>query len=261
MCTQPKPAVWIDTDVGADDVVAIAMLLKNTVTSRWLLGMTSVFGNAHSYNASVNLHRILQFVNRSDVSVTPGVDIHFVGGHSFPDSWFPMSDRLDGIPLPDVLPYSPATVSAARAIMNGAAAYPGMQILAIGPLTNIAVAVLLGGDTFVENVGSIVIMAGAVAVAGNVPPSNSSEWNAYGDPLALDTVLRALGPKTTLVPLDAIYPVTCTQVFRQKVCVPPVAQDTPTTLMCESINVVCGWGDDGLSGTSVFAVFLPGSES
>ena len=73
-----------------------------------------------------------------------------------------------------------------------------LTIVALGPLTNIARA-LAQDERAMRGIGSLVIMGGAVRVAGNTSPG--AEFNFFADPHAAEIVLKA-GLPTTLVPLD-----------------------------------------------------------
>jgi purine nucleosidase len=82
-----------------------------------------------------------------------------------------------------------------------ARANPGeLTLLALGPLTNVALAVLLEPD-LPALLRSIVVMGGAVTVPGNLTPY--ADANFYHDPEAADLVLGAGFPELTLVALDA----------------------------------------------------------
>jgi pyrimidine-specific ribonucleoside hydrolase len=82
-----------------------------------------------------------------------------------------------------------------------------VTIVAVGPLTNVAEAVLESPD-MIDNVQAIYVMGGAVEVAGNVGFSGVgidnrfAEWNIYTDPNSANIVFNA-GAPVTLVPLDA----------------------------------------------------------
>ena len=85
-----------------------------------------------------------------------------------------------------------------------------VTILTLGPLTNLAEAVSAHPDV-VEDIGHVVMMAGAFQSDGNVaiendPAAAASEWNAYVDPSALQTVLDT-AVDITFVPIDSQVPV------------------------------------------------------
>jgi inosine-uridine nucleoside N-ribohydrolase len=218
------------------------MLFQDTVVSRNLMGISSVWGNSHVVNATNNLHRISQFLARN-FTIVSGSAAPISSGHGFPPGWISMSDNLTGFDLPTLLPYDFQADAAPQALVDAARASKAysreFKIICIGPLTNIARAVHLAAD-FVSLVDSIVIMGGALNVPGNVGPLNVSEWNVYGDPVAADIVLRSFGARATLVPLDVVYPVSCA-LLADTVCVPPLPPAPPVALLCQAFAEMCSW--------------------
>lgn len=74
-------------------------------------------------------------------------------------------------------------------------------IIAIGPLTNVAAA-LLADPSLAERLERVVIMGGAFQVPGNVTPT--AEFNFFADPEAAQVVLDA-GVRPVLVGLDVCH--------------------------------------------------------
>lgn len=88
--------------------------------------------------------------------------------------------------IPDDLVSSQHAVDA---LIEMTAAEPGeISVVAIGPLTNIATAVVKDRE-FVKNVKSLYIMGGSNNGRGNVTPS--AEFNLYVDPEAAQVVMEA----------------------------------------------------------------------
>jgi inosine-uridine nucleoside N-ribohydrolase len=103
---------------------------------------------------------------------------------------------------------------------------PGqVTILAIGPLTNIALAMRMESD-FARNVKQLVIMGGAIASlpdgGGNHTPN--AEFNFYVDPEAAQIVLRS-GIPIVLSPLNISRKARFSKEWYEKI----VAVDTPIT--------------------------------
>ncbi|KAJ9538195.1 hypothetical protein OSB04_030928 [Centaurea solstitialis] len=83
----------------------------------------------------------------------------------------------------------PIEKSAAEYLVEQANLYPGeITVVALGPLTNIALAIQLD-PAFTKNIGQIVLLGGAFAVNGNVNPA--AEANIFGDPEAADIVFTS----------------------------------------------------------------------
>jgi purine nucleosidase len=89
--------------------------------------------------------------------------------------------------------YPPARRSAEKphaveAIVATVRSNPGILLVTLGPLTNIALALAQAPD-LVRNVGRCVIMGGAPCCEGNVTPA--AEYNMWVDPEAARMVLRS----------------------------------------------------------------------
>ncbi len=176
--------IWIDTDTGVDDAVALLCALQ--LDRLDLKGVSAVAGNVKHENTFKNARNVLAYAGREDIKVYPGAikpmciplkDASQVHG----------SDGLGGVVIPD----SPAikeTMHAWDAIYQCAKQEKGkLQIVAVGPLTNIATAIVSHPD-IKEYVERILIMGGA-AVGGNATPS--AEFNIYADPQAAETVFQS----------------------------------------------------------------------
>ena len=91
---------------------------------------------------------------------------------------------------------------AVDALVRLAADYEGLlRIVAIGPLTNIALAVSKD-PLFASRVGELVVMGGSLNGRGNVTPA--AEYNIYVDPEAADIVARAGFSTLTFVTWDPL---------------------------------------------------------
>jgi inosine-uridine nucleoside N-ribohydrolase len=104
-----------------------------------------------------------------------------------------------------VLP-SPTTTAvannAANLMIEIVSANPGeITILCIGPVTNLALA-LLKEPSLRKKIKNVVSMAGTIHYPGNATPS--SEYNVFCDPESFDILLRS-GIDLTIVPLDVTY--------------------------------------------------------
>jgi inosine-uridine nucleoside N-ribohydrolase len=127
-----------------------------------------------------------------------GPPIGYVGAYSKPQ---PDPDNL--VPPADgfATHTRPAKKDAARFIIDTVHRYPHeVTILAIGPFTNVALA-MREDPTIVPLIKQIVIMGGQIYAEGNAY-NNAGEFNWWFDPEAAQVVLRANAPKV-IVPLDA----------------------------------------------------------
>ena len=101
-----------------------------------------------------------------------------------------------------------------------------VTIVALGPLTNLAEA-LLATPSLADKIARIVIMGGALRVAGNIREVNPriensfAEWNIFCDPYAADVVFQS-GALITLVPLDATNQAPLGDAFVQRLATGPV---------------------------------------
>ena len=97
-------------------------------------------------------------------------------------------------------------------------AEPGeISLFAIGPLTNVALAIRKE-PRFASAVKELVIMGGAIREGGNITPQ--AEFNIYADPHAAHIVFHS-GIPITLIPLDVthkcmLYVEQIKQLSRQK---------------------------------------------
>jgi uridine nucleosidase len=182
--------VIIDTDPGIDDAIAILMALAELD----VIGLTTVFGNCTVDVTTRNALALLELA---------GHDLPVAMGAAAPVA----TEYLGAIPHihgEDGLGDSGLLVEPAGRPLGGSAAEflcrhaPGATILALGPLTNLALALRLRPDldTLVRQV---VVMGGNALVPGNATPA--AEANILNDPEAADVVFGARWP-VTMVGLD-----------------------------------------------------------
>jgi pyrimidine-specific ribonucleoside hydrolase len=201
-----RRAVIIDTDAGSDDLMAIAFLLSRSDIQ--VEAITIENGMAHVQAGGKNVLRLLSLAGRADVPVFLGREIPLSGVQEFPEEWRRNSDDLPGINLPESA-HSADPRSAEDYLLKRFldAAHP-MQILALGPLTNL-------GEVFSRSPRAaragrqLVILGGAIGVSGNLGDGGlfktdnaASEWNMFIDPVAAKIVFSS-GIPIRLVPLDA----------------------------------------------------------
>ena len=176
--------IWIDTDTGVDDAVALLCALK--LDKLAIRGISSVAGNVEHAKTFKNCRNVLAYAGREDIKVYPGAikpmcveldDASEVHG----------KDGLGGVVIPDSSAEK-ETMHAWDAIYEAAKKEGGkLQIVAVGPLTNIANAIISHPD-LKDMIERILIMGGA-AVGGNA--TMAAEFNIYADPHSAETVMQS----------------------------------------------------------------------
>jgi pyrimidine-specific ribonucleoside hydrolase len=195
----------VDTDMGLDDILALLYLLGRQDVD---VVAVSVVGDGivRCPMGASNARAVLAAVGRTDIPVACGADRPLAGQAAFPDAWRTQADELYGMadqwPVPSTGP-APTTDPVAL-LAEQALRRPGLRILALGPLTSVAMA-LRRADVR-DTRPQIVVSGGAVNEPGNMLMSGASvpvaEWNIGVDPVAADEVLRS-GLATRWIPLDA----------------------------------------------------------
>ena len=192
----PAPAaerhkVIIDTDMGADD--AAALILAASSDSLEILGVTVLYGNVALEQAADNALAVLELCGR-EAPVYIGADKPLEKPR--PEMiWVHGKDGLGDRDL--VHPSgSPETGSAVDFILDTVRRNPGeIELVALGPLTNVARAVLQDPEAM-RQVKHIWVMGTCGFGAGNASPV--AEFNVYNDAEAYDAVLRAELPMTVI---------------------------------------------------------------
>jgi purine nucleosidase len=172
--------VLIDTDTASDDAVAIIMALAAPDVR--VLGLTTVAGNVGLEQATRNALLTAEICD-SDVPVFAGAAAPLTRAHEHAH-WFHGIDGLGdrGYPAPR---RAPSHEHAVEAILRLVRAKPGLTLVTLGPLTNIALA-LARDPAIAGKIGRCVIMGGAPCCEGNVTPA--AEYNIWVDPEAARAV-------------------------------------------------------------------------
>ncbi len=169
---------WIDTDPGVDDAWAILMMLGAAHIR--IDGISVVGGNVGIEHTLTNTCRIVDRAPYA-VPVFVGAAQPMIGG--LPDAGFVHgADGFGGADLPAART-QPQELAAVLALIAASHRHPGeLNVLALGPLTNIALAVMLDPG-LPARCKRFVVMGGAVGARGNtrVP---SGEFNIAFDPEA-----------------------------------------------------------------------------
>ncbi|KAL6593104.1 hypothetical protein ACP70R_049190 [Stipagrostis hirtigluma subsp. patula] len=183
---QQQEKVIIDTDPGIDDSVAIMMAFQSPGVQ--VLGLTTIFGNCTTAYATRNALILCEKAGHPEVPVAEGSPEPLKGGKPNVADFVHGSDGLGNIELPDPT-NKKVEQSAAEFLVDKVSQFPGeVSILALGPLTNLALAIKRD-SSFVSKVKRIVVLGGAFFAAGNATPS--AEANIHSDPEAADIVFTS----------------------------------------------------------------------
>lgn len=197
----PRPLV-VDTDLAADDLVALAFLLSSPRAEVEAITVSGT-GEVRCPDGLDVVRGLLAVTGDDDIPVACGRSTPLHGDHAFPTDWRDSADDAWGVKLPVVEAKGDsgsATGLLARSLEDGDA-----TLVALGPLTNVAEA-FRARPRLARQVPSVVVMGGALDVPGNVfvadDGSPTAEWNMYVDPTAAAEVVDS-GVPVTLVALDA----------------------------------------------------------
>jgi len=196
------PAILLDCDTGIDDALTLlylAALVK--AGDAELVAAGTVHGNVDPRAGALNTLRVLERAGLDGVPVAVGA----VAPMAQPATYAHEFHGTDGLGETGLA--SPegqlADVSAPEQIIRLARARPGeLTLVAVGPLTNLGIALLLEPG-LPGLLRQVVVMGGAFDHPGNV--TGHAEANIWHDPEAAELVFAADWP-VMLVPLDATHP-------------------------------------------------------
>jgi inosine-uridine nucleoside N-ribohydrolase len=197
----PKP-ILIDTDTGVDDALALILALRSPEIS--VKAITTVAGNIEVEKCTRNVHLVLDLLKVKDRPIVAQGAKRPLSRPLVIASEVHGKDGLGGASktLPPVTPYTPGKGIDTMLEFCDRHRSKG-TIVAIGPLTNLALALRSDARVF-RKVGRIVTMGGAFRVPGNTGPV--AEFNYFVDPEAAHEVLNADIP-VTVIPLDVTHQV------------------------------------------------------
>lgn len=189
--------VIIDTDPGSDDALALIMAFNSTDLN--ILGITTVGGNASIQDTTRNALSIIDYLGHKHIPIHPGEQYPYQG--FFQNAYEVHGSHGLGIVLPEpkTAPSNPAAYQFISA--TAASEKNNLLIVALGPLTNIALA-LQTNCKLKRYISEIIVMGGAVKGPGNITPY--AEFNIYNDPVSAEVVFNS-GIPITLVGLDVTH--------------------------------------------------------
>jgi len=173
----------IDTDTASDDAVALIMALRSR--SVRVAAITVVAGNVPVAQATSNALFTAEMCG-ADVPVYSGAEAPLLRKLVIAD-WF---HGVDGLGDHGYKPAKRRAESrhAVDALIQTVHENPGIEIVTLGPLTNLAMA-LLREPKLAALVKRCVVMGGAPCCEGNVTPA--AEFNIWVDPEAARIVFRS----------------------------------------------------------------------
>jgi purine nucleosidase len=173
----------IDTDTASDDAVALIMALRSRDVR--VAAITVVAGNVPVAQATSNALFTVELCG-ADVPVYSGAEAPLLRKLVIAD-WFHGKDGLGDHR------YKPAKRRAepghaVDALIRTVHENPGIEIVTLGPLTNLAMA-LLRERELAASVKRCIVMGGAPCCVGNVTPA--AEYNIWVDPEAARIVFHS----------------------------------------------------------------------
>jgi purine nucleosidase len=211
--------IIIDTDPGVDD--ALTFLLTLASPEIQLEALTTTQGNVSVAKGTRNALAVLELLGASHIPVAQGTSLPLVGPLRASDHVHGSSGLGNAqLPEPENTPIPPHAIDY---LIERFLAEPGeLSLFAIGPLTNVALAIRKE-PRFANAVKEMVVMGGAIREGGNI--TAQAEFNIYADPHAAHIVFHS-GIPITLIPLDVTHKTMLytDQIERLKPLRSPVAQ-------------------------------------
>jgi len=190
----PNPnRIILDTDIGSDPDDATALALAMISPEIHIEGITTVYGDVDTRTRLAR--KLLQLGGRREVPIYNGIKETLLLNR---DVWWAGHEGegvLDGDEHVDSAGHAVDYI--VKTIMSN----PGdITLVAIGPLTNIAVSILREPD-IIRNVKEIIIMGGVTRLGDNALELPAIEHNIKCDPEAASVVFSS-GAPITMVGLD-----------------------------------------------------------
>jgi purine nucleosidase len=176
MSTNQLRKMLIDTDTASDDAVALVMALQHPGIH--VEAITIVAGNVSVEQASRNARYTVELCER-DVPVFEGEAQPLVR-EPHRAHFFHGEDGMGNMNYP--APQRPAVDGhAVDAMIRVISDNPGITVVTLGPMTNLARA-LMKAPEIAKRAGRVVVMGGAACTVGNITPA--AEYNIWCDPEA-----------------------------------------------------------------------------
>ncbi|MBI2944926.1 MAG: nucleoside hydrolase [Candidatus Wallbacteria bacterium] len=180
--------VFLDTDIGSDvdDVLALLTILATPELE--LVGISTVHGESGA-RARI-ARRLLELAGRPDIRVGAGIGTTLLRRKQPRDWSRELRQHLDAEPRTPV-----SSEHGVDLMIQAARRHPGLKVLAIGPLTNVAVAILKDPE-LPKRIGQLMVVGGAthfppVTERGTIFVDYKSEYNLNCDPDAAALVFES----------------------------------------------------------------------
>jgi len=189
----PKKVI-IDTDPGTDDAIAIMLALTSPELD--VRALTVVPGNVEAKQGLENALKLASLANRCDIAIAGGAQ-HPLFQKLITAQFWHGANGFANVDLPPTKCKTDPRFGPDLIIQMIHDNPHQITLLPIGPLTNIALA-LLKDPSIVPLVKEVIIMGGSIS-GGNV--NAAAEANIFNDPEAAQIVFQAGWP-LTMVGLD-----------------------------------------------------------
>ena len=201
--------MWIDCDVGQDDVFAIILGVFSKELN--ILGISTSYGNSALENTTNNTLSLLTALGNTTIPVYKGMEKPFLNRKSMRNT---KTHGASGLAGTDLLPKPSRTFESIHAVTAMEQVFSRMNdnsvsLVVTGPLTNTAFLIAMHPNV-TDKIKQIVIMGGAIGMGMTTP---TSEMNIVSDPESAEAVFgnNRLTGKIVLIPLETTHTAIATQ--------------------------------------------------
>ncbi|NPC44218.1 nucleoside hydrolase [Nocardioides sp. zg-1230] len=193
--------VVVDTDLAPDDLAALALLLRHPAVE--VVAVTVPTTGQLDCRGIGLLSDFFEALGTEPPPVACGTTPRGEDGTMFPPEWGAGALMNSGLPRdPTDGDLEPVRAPADELIARLARRHRGLEVVALGPLTEVA-AVMREQPAAYARLGGVTTMAGTVDSDSHA--DGVAEWNAGADPVPFAEVLAGPVP-VTVVPDDPVPP-------------------------------------------------------
>ncbi|MEG0085589.1 MAG: nucleoside hydrolase [Niameybacter sp.] len=187
--------VIIDCDPGIDDALALLLAIKSEELE--VVGITVCSGNVPARMGAKNALKVLALCGKTDIPVYVGEEVPLV--RELVTAQDTHGEDGLGERFYEVLEESKILEGGVQYIVETLRSQDKVSIIALGPLTNIAKALMEDREAFAY-LDELISMGGAYRIHGNCSPV--AEFNYWVDPHAADYVYQHLPRPVHMIGLD-----------------------------------------------------------